>query len=123
MPEFGSICLAYRPSLTRVCICFFSLVARVGGRRMTKVVRDFLYAQRVQAPVELFADWLSVGHVDEFLSFVPAHDRQVLVPQPPHPLCKPASGPCQAPGSLRCGWALTSPSSVSPAAPGLFVWG
>ncbi|XP_006034799.1 protein-arginine deiminase type-3 [Alligator sinensis] len=49
---------------------------RVGGRRMTKVVRDFLYAQRVQAPVELFTDWLSVGHVDEFLSFVPAHDRQ-----------------------------------------------
>ncbi|XP_019367483.1 PREDICTED: protein-arginine deiminase type-3-like [Gavialis gangeticus] len=49
---------------------------RVGGRRMTKVVRDFLYAQRVQAPVELFSDWLFVGHVDEFLSFVPAHDRQ-----------------------------------------------
>uniref|UniRef100_A0A7M4FK75 protein-arginine deiminase n=1 Tax=Crocodylus porosus TaxID=8502 RepID=A0A7M4FK75_CROPO len=49
---------------------------RVGGRRMTKVVRDFLYAQRVQAPVELFSDWLLVGHVDEFLSFVPAHDRQ-----------------------------------------------
>ncbi|XP_050838637.1 protein-arginine deiminase type-3-like isoform X2 [Serinus canaria] len=49
---------------------------RVGGRRMAKAVRDFLLAQKVQAPVELFSDWLSVGHVDEFLSFVPAPDRK-----------------------------------------------
>uniref|UniRef100_A0A8C4YPU8 protein-arginine deiminase n=1 Tax=Gopherus evgoodei TaxID=1825980 RepID=A0A8C4YPU8_9SAUR len=49
---------------------------RIGGRRMTKAVRDFLYAQKVQAPVELYSDWLSVGHVDEFLSFVPAPGRQ-----------------------------------------------
>nr|BAG58605.1 unnamed protein product [Homo sapiens] len=42
-----------------------------GGRRMTKVVRDFLKAQQVQAPVELYSDWLTVGHVDEFMSFVP----------------------------------------------------
>ncbi|CAM5105539.1 unnamed protein product [Natator depressus] len=49
---------------------------RVGGRRMTRAVRDFLYAQKVQAPVELYSDWLFVGHVDEFLSFVPAPDRQ-----------------------------------------------
>ncbi|CAI9165657.1 unnamed protein product [Rangifer tarandus platyrhynchus] len=42
-----------------------------GGRRMTKVVRDFLQAQQVQAPVELYSDWLTVGHVDEFLTFVP----------------------------------------------------
>ncbi|XP_044277098.1 protein-arginine deiminase type-2 [Varanus komodoensis] len=41
------------------------------GRRMTKVVRDFLYAQQVQAPVELYSDWLTVGHVDEFVTFVP----------------------------------------------------
>ncbi|XP_021118565.1 protein-arginine deiminase type-1 isoform X3 [Heterocephalus glaber] len=44
------------------------------GRRMAKVVRDFLAAQQVQAPVELYSDWLSVGHVDEFLSFVPTSD-------------------------------------------------
>ncbi|XP_004637741.1 protein-arginine deiminase type-1 [Octodon degus] len=44
------------------------------GRRMAKVVRDFLAAQRVQAPLELYSDWLSVGHVDEFLSFVPTSD-------------------------------------------------
>uniref|UniRef100_A0A8C0MR70 protein-arginine deiminase n=1 Tax=Canis lupus familiaris TaxID=9615 RepID=A0A8C0MR70_CANLF len=47
-----------------------------GGRRMTKVVRDFLQAQQVQAPVELYSDWLSVGHVDEFLSFVPTSDQK-----------------------------------------------
>ncbi|XP_060115372.1 protein-arginine deiminase type-2-like [Heteronotia binoei] len=41
------------------------------GRRMTKVVRDFLYAQLVQQPVELYSDWLTVGHVDEFVTFVP----------------------------------------------------
>ncbi|XP_043850863.1 protein-arginine deiminase type-3 [Dromiciops gliroides] len=44
------------------------------GRRVTQVVRDFLYAQKVQPPVELFVDWLAVGHVDEFISFVPAPD-------------------------------------------------
>ncbi|NXW58548.1 PADI1 deiminase, partial [Eurystomus gularis] len=49
---------------------------RFGGRRMVKAVKDFLMAQRVQAPVELFSDWLLVGHVDEFLSFVPAPDRK-----------------------------------------------
>ncbi|NXG70858.1 PADI3 deiminase, partial [Baryphthengus martii] len=49
---------------------------RFGGRRMAKAVKDFLSAQQVQAPVELFSDWLSVGHVDEFLSFVPAPDRK-----------------------------------------------
>ncbi|NXJ36812.1 PADI1 deiminase, partial [Ciconia maguari] len=49
---------------------------RFGGRRMAKAVKDFLMAQQVQAPVELFSDWLQVGHVDEFLSFVPAPDRK-----------------------------------------------
>ncbi|XP_053864811.1 protein-arginine deiminase type-1-like [Malaclemys terrapin pileata] len=53
-----------------------SSLPRSGGRRMTKAVRDFLYAQKVQPPVELYSDWLSVGHVDEFLSFVPAPDRK-----------------------------------------------
>ncbi|XP_053546240.1 protein-arginine deiminase type-2 [Bombina bombina] len=46
------------------------------GRRMTKVVRDFLYAQRVQAPIELFTDWLYVGHVDEFMTFIPTADEK-----------------------------------------------
>jgi len=46
------------------------------GRRMMKVVRDFAYAQVVQAPIELYSDWLAVGHVDEFMSFVPAVDMR-----------------------------------------------
>lgn len=42
---------------------------------MGKALRDFLYAQRVQAPVELFSDWLMAGHVDEFLCFIPTQDK------------------------------------------------
>ncbi|XP_077007223.1 protein-arginine deiminase type-1 isoform X1 [Tamandua tetradactyla] len=57
-------------------ILFGSSFPNSGGRRMAKVVRNFLYAQRVQAPVELYSDWLSVGHVDEFLSFVPTSDKK-----------------------------------------------
>lgn len=44
---------------------------------MTKVVQDFLWAQKVQEPVALFSDWLHVGHIDEFMTFVPAPDRKV----------------------------------------------
>ena len=40
-------------------------------RRMLKVLREFLYAQKIQAPLEIFSDWLSVGHIDEFMTFVP----------------------------------------------------
>ncbi len=39
--------------------------------RMVKNIRDFLYAQQVQPPIELFCDWLEVGHIDEFMTFVP----------------------------------------------------
>ncbi|NXG10724.1 PADI1 deiminase, partial [Sakesphorus luctuosus] len=46
------------------------------GRRMCKALRDFLHAQQVQAPLEVYSEWLSVGHVDEFLTFVPAPDRK-----------------------------------------------
>ncbi|NP_001305948.1 protein-arginine deiminase type-2 [Gallus gallus] len=46
------------------------------GRRMTRVVRDFLFAQQVQAPVELFSDWLATGHVNEFVTFVPSPDAK-----------------------------------------------
>jgi len=34
--------------------------------------RAFLHAQVVQAPIELDTNWLTVGHVDEVLSIVPA---------------------------------------------------
>lgn len=46
---------------------------------MTKVVQDFLWAQKVQEPVALFSDWLHVGHIDEFMTFVPATDRKVNI--------------------------------------------
>uniref|UniRef100_A0A8C3NKP6 protein-arginine deiminase n=1 Tax=Geospiza parvula TaxID=87175 RepID=A0A8C3NKP6_GEOPR len=46
------------------------------GRRMTRLVRDFLYAQRVQAPVELYSDWLAVGNINEFVNFVPTSDKK-----------------------------------------------
>ncbi|KAM7006037.1 protein-arginine deiminase type-2 [Tautogolabrus adspersus] len=48
----------------------------ITGRNMTQVVQDFLWAQTVQEPLALFSDWLYVGHVDEFMSFVPAPDRK-----------------------------------------------
>ncbi|OCT73402.1 hypothetical protein XELAEV_18036379mg [Xenopus laevis] len=43
---------------------------------MNKVLKDFLAAQLVQSPVELYSDWLFVGHIDEFMSFVPAPDKK-----------------------------------------------
>ncbi|XP_004678604.1 PREDICTED: protein-arginine deiminase type-6 [Condylura cristata] len=46
------------------------------GRDMSKALRSFLDAQRVQAPVELFSDWLMVGHVGEFLCFLPTRDQR-----------------------------------------------
>uniref|UniRef100_A0A8C6LTS5 protein-arginine deiminase n=1 Tax=Nothobranchius furzeri TaxID=105023 RepID=A0A8C6LTS5_NOTFU len=51
-------------------------VAFPTGRNMTEVVQEFLWAQKVQKPIALFSDWLSVGHVDEFMTFVPAPDRK-----------------------------------------------
>ncbi|XP_060775421.1 protein-arginine deiminase type-2 isoform X2 [Neoarius graeffei] len=46
------------------------------GRNMTKVVQEFLWAQKVQEPIAVYSDWLMVGHVDEFMTFVPAPDRK-----------------------------------------------
>uniref|UniRef100_A0A8C5L6A9 Protein-arginine deiminase n=1 Tax=Jaculus jaculus TaxID=51337 RepID=A0A8C5L6A9_JACJA len=46
------------------------------SRTMSKKLRDFLWAQQVQAPVELFSDWLMTGHVDEFMCFVPIDDHE-----------------------------------------------
>ncbi|XP_069096857.1 protein-arginine deiminase type-3-like [Pleurodeles waltl] len=57
-------------------IVFGGSLPALAGRRMNKVVRDFLYAQQVQSPVEIYSDWLKVGHVDEFLSFVPSPSKK-----------------------------------------------
>nr|VFK14916.1 MAG: Protein-arginine deiminase (PAD) [Candidatus Kentron sp. LPFa]VFK24513.1 MAG: Protein-arginine deiminase (PAD) [Candidatus Kentron sp. LPFa] len=40
-------------------------------RQMTSNVRQFVYAQKVQSPIEIYTDWLLVGHVDEIFSFIP----------------------------------------------------
>jgi protein-arginine deiminase len=45
-------------------------------RRMMPELRDFLHAQKVQSPIEIFTDWLDVGHVDEILSFVPTKNEK-----------------------------------------------
>ena len=44
---------------------------REDTREMMPQLRRFLYAQKVQSPVEIFTDWLKVGHVDEIIAFVP----------------------------------------------------
>jgi protein-arginine deiminase len=49
-----------------------ALPSATAGRRITSVIREFLYAQGIQDPVELHSDWLMVGHIDEFMAFVPA---------------------------------------------------
>ena len=41
------------------------------GRQAALAVRQFLNAQQVQAPLEVFTDWLVVGHVDEIVCFEP----------------------------------------------------
>jgi len=48
-------------------------------------IRNFLLSQAVQAPFEVDTSWLTVGHVDEAISFVAAPDRKrfrMLMPSP-----------------------------------------
>ncbi|MDQ4020068.1 MAG: protein-arginine deiminase [Actinomycetota bacterium] len=54
-------------------------------RQMMPELRRFLHAQKVQAPIEIYTDWLIVGHVDEIVNFVPARNEkgfQVLLASP-----------------------------------------
>jgi protein-arginine deiminase len=46
------------------------------ARQMMPELRRFLYAQKVQSPIEIFTDWLAVGHTDEILSFLPADNQK-----------------------------------------------
>ena len=55
------------------------------AREMMPEIRQFLYAQKVQSPVEIYTDWLAVGHVDEIICFVPADNDikfQLLMASP-----------------------------------------
>jgi hypothetical protein len=42
------------------------------GEEFDSRVRRFLDAQKVQAPIQVDTNWLTVGHVDEVMTFVPA---------------------------------------------------
>jgi hypothetical protein len=42
-----------------------------GSNGLDDGLRNFLHSQEVQAPVEIDTDWLIVGHVDEFSTFIP----------------------------------------------------
>ncbi|XP_048208047.1 protein-arginine deiminase type-6 [Perognathus longimembris pacificus] len=44
------------------------------SRSMGQSLRSFLYAQQVQAPLDLFSDWLMSGHLSEFMGFVPVEN-------------------------------------------------
>ncbi|WP_150275269.1 protein-arginine deiminase family protein [Paenibacillus tepidiphilus] len=46
------------------------------SRQMMPHLRHFLHAQKVQSPIEIFTDWLAVGHVDEIINFVPAENAK-----------------------------------------------
>lgn len=45
---------------------------RVGTSGMNTTLGNFLASQKVQAPFQIATNWLCVGHVDEFVTFVPA---------------------------------------------------
>ncbi|KAL2808605.1 hypothetical protein BJX63DRAFT_424483 [Aspergillus granulosus] len=45
------------------------------GQLPAKALLDFLYAQQVQSPLILETGWLLVGHVDEFVQFLPFHNE------------------------------------------------
>lgn len=45
--------------------------AEVGYYRPDDALTDFMAEQSIQAPFEIDTSWLAVGHVDEFMSFVP----------------------------------------------------
>ncbi|MGH3951089.1 MAG: protein-arginine deiminase family protein [Pseudonocardiaceae bacterium] len=55
------------------------------NRQMMPELRRFFHAQKVQAPIELYTDWLMVGHVDEIVNFIPAEVEkgfQILLASP-----------------------------------------
>jgi hypothetical protein len=45
---------------------------RVNTSGLNTTLGNFLASQKVQAPFQIATNWLCVGHVDEFISFVPA---------------------------------------------------
>ncbi|MFW5738788.1 MAG: protein-arginine deiminase family protein [Myxococcota bacterium] len=52
------------------------ILGSVPERHPDPVAEDFVEAQRVQPMLRVDTSWLSVGHVDEYLSFVPADNAR-----------------------------------------------
>ncbi len=50
---------------------YYGCKETVGGDCVCDGLKEFLDAQEVQSPVKLDSTWLAVGHVDEFMVFVP----------------------------------------------------
>uniref|UniRef100_A0A8C9K2D4 Peptidyl arginine deiminase 4 n=1 Tax=Panthera tigris altaica TaxID=74533 RepID=A0A8C9K2D4_PANTA len=74
LKEFPIKCMLVRAGGAGSAETPFSCLSRhQRSEEMHQALQDFLSAQQVQAPVKLYSDWLFVGHVDEFLSFVPVH--------------------------------------------------
>lgn len=49
-----------------------------GSERFDAVTAEFFNAQVVQAPIRIDTNWLSVGHVDEMMSFIPRRTVPVI---------------------------------------------
>lgn len=56
----------------------YGVYGELPPRQMLPELRRFLHAQRVQSPIEIFTDWLHVGHVDEMLTFLPADNDKTF---------------------------------------------
>jgi protein-arginine deiminase len=48
-------------------------------RQMNKEYVDFFHRQKLQDPVELWTDWLSVGHIDEVVTFLPGPNETFVM--------------------------------------------
>lgn len=49
------------------------------AREIAPPMRIFFDKQIVQSPIEIFTDWLHVGHVDEIINFIPRQDGKSFV--------------------------------------------
>ncbi|UCC31836.1 MAG: hypothetical protein JSU86_06075, partial [Phycisphaerales bacterium] len=72
-------------------------------------LRAFLERQALQAPVALDTDWLSVGHVDEFMSIVPnsvaTHGWSVVLASPSLAV-DALQGDALTPGGVESTWSI-----------------
>lgn len=88
-------------------------------RQMHPRVQALLRAQVVQAPIEIDSNWLVVGHVDEFISFLPGaggtHGWKVLIASPQVATTIVAAQPAATPLFRGINMAQTDPFADPPA--------